>query len=310
MFRRFLSAAALVAITAFAVADDSPGASTPPAEAPKPAAFSGAPVQITLPDGSRALRVTRLVMAPIADVWKTWASSEGLSAALGKQVTIEPRVGGAFEILWKPDAPEGERGSEGCVVQAFLPERMIAFTWNAPPQFGPLRNEHSLVVVTMDEVAQGVVRLELTHHGFGTGEGWDGVYAYFTEAWPYVMDTVCATLGGPLTRASEGQTGWVYLITDIYRDKNEFVNNMTDDEKKIMGEHSQYLTRLTRTGTVIHAGPCTDMIGPGIVIFFADTEDAARKIMQNDPAVKNGIFITELHPLAMSLLRERDRVRP
>jgi hypothetical protein len=32
--------------------------------------------------------------------------------------------------------------------------------------------------------------------------------------------------------------------------------------------------------------------------------------MENDPAVKHGIFKTELHPVALSLLRERDRAVP
>lgn len=280
-----------------------------PPPAPKPM-HADAPVRITLADGARALRVTRMVAAPIDTVWKTWASSEGLSTALGTPVTVEPKLGGKFEIQWVPDAPEGQRGSEGCTVQAWLPSRMLAFTWNAPPQFGDLRNQHSLVVIEMEEVCHGITQVRLTHHGFGEGEDWTSVYDYFTQAWPRVMDRVCASLGGALPTAQCGKQGWVYLITDIYRDRDDFIRNMTDEEKSVMAEHSRYLSDKTRAGEVIQAGPCTDMQGPGIVIFYAPSEEAARAFMENDPAVKHGIFITELHPLALSLLRERDRITP
>lgn len=307
MLRLILLLAAIATLAALAFGDDAPPA---PSEAPKPPAYAASPVKVTLADGSRGLRVKRLVKAPIADVWRAWSTSEGLGGALDKSVTIEPRIGGKFEILWKADAPEGERGSEGCVVQAWIPNRMLAFTWNAPPQFGAARAERSLVVVELDEVAPSIVQIRLTHLGFGTGAEWDGVYDYFAEAWPYVVDKVAGSLGGALTKPSERQLGWVYLITDIYRDKDEFIKSMTDDEKRIMGEHSTYLSEKTRDGQVIHAGPCTDMIGPGIVIFYADSEEAAREFMANDPAVKHGIFIAELHPLALSLVRERDRAKP
>ena len=305
MLRIALMIAVVMVLAAFAVRASGEDAPAPAAPTP---AFGKAPVQITLADGSRALRVTRLVKAPIADVWNAWASSEGLSKALDRPATVEPRLGGKFEILWVPDAPEGQRGSEGCIVQAWIPERMLAFTWNAPPQFPTARTEHAIVVIEMDEIAPGVVRVRLTHHGFGDGEEWDGVYEYFTAAWPHVMQWVCDSLGGPLNRASEGQQGWVYLITSIYREN--FLQTITPEEQQVMADHSAYLRDKTRAGQVVHAGPCTDMIGPGIVIFYAGSEEEARAVMENDPAVQAGIFITELHPLAMSLVRERDRTIP
>jgi hypothetical protein len=42
----------------------------------------------------------------------------------------------------------------------------------------------------------------------------------------------------------------------------------------------------------------------GIAIFEAPDEDAARKFMQEDPAVAGGLMTAELHPFAVALQRK------
>jgi uncharacterized protein YciI len=81
---------------------------------------------------------------------------------------------------------------------------------------------------------------------------------------------------------------------------------MTEEEKAILGRHAEYIRDLTKKGTVVLAGPCTDMKGPGIVVFQAANEPAARAIMEADPAVQLGIFRAELHPMRLSFVRGRD----
>ena len=77
----------------------------------------------------------------------------------------------------------------------------------------------------------------------------------------------------------------------------------TETEKKVVGEHFDYLKQLTDNGIVILAGRTknTDTSSFGIVIFQAESEEAARVIMNEDPAVKNRVFRAELFPYAMSL---------
>lgn len=63
----------------------------------------------------------------------------------------------------------------------------------------------------------------------------------------------------------------------------------TEEEQKLISKHFDYLNGLVEKGVVILAGRTltTDKTSFGIVIFQAETEEAARKIMNNDPAVKN-----------------------
>lgn len=144
-----------------------------------------------------------VVNAPIADVWRAWTTSEGLSAMLGRTATVELRVGGPFEILFSDTAPEGERGSEGCSVLSFIPGRMLSFSWNAPPQFPHARAHPAHVVVELRPINDSSTEITLTHAGLDTlahqhpehaGE-YRAVRAYFADAWPRVMAWCKETMG-------------------------------------------------------------------------------------------------------------------
>ena len=82
----------------------------------------------------------------------------------------------------------------------------------------------------------------------------------------------------------------------------------TEIEKKMVSDHFDYLKRLTNNGTVVLAGRTinTDTSSFGIVIFQADSEASARKIVNEDPAVKSRIFRAELFPYRMSLFNPRN----
>ncbi len=77
----------------------------------------------------------------------------------------------------------------------------------------------------------------------------------------------------------------------------------TDREAAIVGKHFEYLQKLVAEGVVFMAGR-TQNIGErtfGIVIFEAPDEPAAIVLMQNDPAVKQGVMKAELFPYRIAL---------
>src|SRR4029450_729411 len=83
------------------------------------------------PAGDRVLRAEMVIGAPVEDVWKAWASEEGVKTFFAPGAHIEPRVEGAYEIFFNPQGKPGQRGAEGMRVLAFEPPRRLAFTWNA-----------------------------------------------------------------------------------------------------------------------------------------------------------------------------------
>lgn len=82
----------------------------------------------------------------------------------------------------------------------------------------------------------------------------------------------------------------------------------TDDERRMVEEHFAYLKHLTNTGTVLLAGRTRniDSSSFGIVIFSAESEETARRIMNEDPAVKSRVFRAELFPYRMALFNPKN----
>lgn len=136
------------------------------------------------------------VAAPRAKVYESWTTAAGWKAFFDVEANIELRAGGAYEILFgPPETGQGNRGSEGCQVLAFVPDRSIVFSWNSPPDFPDERGQHSFVVVNFDDVPGGT-QVRINHGGFGTGGRWPEVHAYFERAWGMVLGEQVKYFGG------------------------------------------------------------------------------------------------------------------
>ncbi len=80
----------------------------------------------------------------------------------------------------------------------------------------------------------------------------------------------------------------------------------TPEEDRIISEHFAYLKNLRDKGMLILAGRTqnTDPSSFGIVIFKAADEDEAKQIVDNDPAVSEGVMHAELYPYRVALITE------
>jgi uncharacterized protein YciI len=84
------------------------------------------------------------------------------------------------------------------------------------------------------------------------------------------------------------------------------IEGPTPEEAEITSQHFAYLKDLTGRGIVLLAGRTlnTDPSSFGIIIFYADSEDAAHAIVNNDPAVQSGVKRAELFPYRVALLAQ------
>jgi uncharacterized protein YciI len=85
----------------------------------------------------------------------------------------------------------------------------------------------------------------------------------------------------------------------------------TPEEERIVGDHYSYLKKLTDQGVVILAGRTlnTDESSFGIIIFRAESEEAARRIVADDPAVRGGLMRAELYPYRIALMEDEPSSR-
>lgn len=137
----------------------------------------------------RGFELEETFAASPADVFAAFSDGDAFVAAYGPErdalkASIDLAIGGRYEWLF-----DGEVGSNDCQVLAFAPGRMIAFTWNAPPQHGALRDLRTWVVVQTD-AAPGGTAVRLGHWGFGDGAEWDETETYFKAAWAHVLGTL------------------------------------------------------------------------------------------------------------------------
>jgi uncharacterized protein YndB with AHSA1/START domain len=127
------------------------------------------------------------VAASARDAWRAFTDPAVITQYFAPRAHVELRIGGAYELEFRPDNPAGQRGSEGCIILSYLPGEMLSFSWNAPPQFARARGLHTWVVVEFRAVGPSETRVRLTHYGFGRDGEWDDVHAYFVRAWGSVV---------------------------------------------------------------------------------------------------------------------------
>jgi uncharacterized protein YndB with AHSA1/START domain len=155
----------------------------------------------------RAIEAEIQVPAPPAEVWQAWTTSEGIRTFFAPDARVELRVDGPFEIFINPLAEPGQRGADGMRILAFQPERMLAFTWNAPPHLPAARAQRTHVVVRLFP-AEGGTRVTLHHDGWGEGGEWDQACHYFAQAWP-------AVLGNLKKRFETGPLDWTEWMAQM-----------------------------------------------------------------------------------------------
>jgi uncharacterized protein len=90
----------------------------------------------------------------------------------------------------------------------------------------------------------------------------------------------------------ETPTKTTYLV--LYRPGPAWLTGKSVMEQPLK-EHGNYMLSLYIKGSMKLAGPFADNAG-GAVLLEVSNESEAKAIVANDPAVKSGVFVYEMHP--------------
>lgn len=126
------------------------------------------------------------VQAPVEAVWKAWTTAEGIQSFFAPEAVVEARPGGAFHVHINPYAPQGMKGADGMQVMAVQEQKLLSFTWNAPPHLPEARAQRTFVTVRFEPAGSATV-VRLHHSGWGDGGQWDQAHDYFDKAWGAVL---------------------------------------------------------------------------------------------------------------------------
>jgi uncharacterized protein YciI len=93
----------------------------------------------------------------------------------------------------------------------------------------------------------------------------------------------------------------LHLVPRLYADAN-----WTAEDKKVLQRHFVRFQEAIKTGQLILAGRTSESGDKtfGIAVFQAKDEAAARRFMEEDPAVAGGLMTAELHPFTVALERK------
>jgi uncharacterized protein YciI len=97
-----------------------------------------------------------------------------------------------------------------------------------------------------------------------------------------------------VTEAVKPQTTTKATYLVIYRPGPAWLRGKSVIEQPLK-EHGKYMLSLYIKGSMKLAGPLTDNAGGAVLLDVSD-EAEAQTIVANDPAVRSGIFVYELHP--------------
>ena len=128
-----------------------------------------------------------IVAAPVETVWQDWTSKAGIESFFAPEAEIDARVGGAFHIHMDPYGEPGMKGADEMRFMALQAPKMLSFDWNAPPSLPQARQQRTFVIVRLADVDGKSTRVTIHHVGWGDGGEWDKTYAYFDNAWGYVL---------------------------------------------------------------------------------------------------------------------------
>jgi uncharacterized protein YciI len=96
---------------------------------------------------------------------------------------------------------------------------------------------------------------------------------------------------------------FIYLFEAVRPELVTDPDAWTEREIQIAEEHFAYLQRATQAGIVLLAGRSQDGVGPALVILEANSKEDARRFMESDPFVANGLMRARLHPYKAALVR-------
>lgn len=141
------------------------------------------------------------IEAPLGEVWSAWTTDQGVRTFFAPDSKVHLAIGGSYEIYFIPDAPYGQRGSEGVKVLSYDPETMLSFEWNNPPSLADIREEKTWVVVHFKQLDAERTNVLMHHYGWREGDLWEKAFDYFVKAWDLV-------LGRLVIRFRDGPIDW------------------------------------------------------------------------------------------------------
>jgi uncharacterized protein YndB with AHSA1/START domain len=145
-----------------------------------------------LPSGEQVLRHEGIVLAPIAEVWNMFTTTEGLRSFMASVVQVDFRVGGKWEASYKVDAKIDDSENIVNEILSYLPFEMLSIRIvSTPPGFpSSMVAKHIWTVMQFEAMSNEQTRVKISMLGWQAGPEWDEVYTLFDRGNAYTLSNL------------------------------------------------------------------------------------------------------------------------
>ena len=96
---------------------------------------------------------------------------------------------------------------------------------------------------------------------------------------------------------------WIFFM---HPERDDFIETMSEAEGAAFAAHAAWLRGLLADGRLVVSGPCLGRVNTGVMVFEADDEASAQRIVAAEPVTSGGHMRGDLRPYRLGLLRGRD----
>lgn len=139
-----------------------------------------------------------VVPAPIDEVWKVLATSEGYKTLGPALAEVDLRVGGTIRSRYRADGALGDSETIENLILAYEPPRMIAMRIQKPPATFPFKEawKKPWTVLTLTPV-EGGTHMRAASLGYGADEESVAMRRFFEAGNQQTIETIRRHFGAP-----------------------------------------------------------------------------------------------------------------
>jgi len=222
-----------------------------------------------------------------------WPKEHHIGKAALESIVLEPRVGGR----WAERGADGSECDWGRVLAWEPPSRVVlAWQLDAEFQYNPKFETEVEIRFVTEGAARTRVELEHKHlERFGAAEAAMIKSFESKDGWQLGLDA----FGAVAERDAKK-----HFLLRLIPPRPTFAMDMTESERRAMGEHVAYWTEHADRGTVVAFGPVADPKGGfGVAIVSVEDDATLEKLTREDPAIRHAIGMRyEISPMPRVVL--------
>ena len=118
------------------------------------------------------------------EAFEFFTTNKYLETWLTTEADVEPKVGGKFELFWRPEDKEND-STIGCKILAFEENKFLSFEWKGPKMYKHFMNNVNPLthVIVFFIPHYEVTEVHLIHTGWRNSLEWEEARKWFVEQW-------------------------------------------------------------------------------------------------------------------------------